>query len=65
MDDFNTQVQCDDYNPSAQDWAEWCDYLDSIGYDGDGDDWEEDPDSNYGFQNLDTDCPFQEFDYVR
>jgi len=34
------------------------DYLDSIGYDEGDDDWDEDPDAHYGFQNLDTDCPF-------
>ena len=50
MDDFNTQIQCDDYNPSAQDWADYNDYLDSIGYDHGDDDWDEDPDANYRFQ---------------
>jgi len=46
------------YEPTAQDLMEYHDYLDSIGYDHGDDDWDEDPDANYGFQNLDTDCPF-------
>ena len=51
MDDFLTQRQCDDYSPSAEDWADYIDYLDSIGYDHGDDDWDEDPDANHGFQN--------------
>jgi len=46
------------YEPTAEDLAEWCDYLDSIGYDDGDDDSDYDPDANHGFQNLDTDCPF-------
>lgn len=47
------------YEPTAQDWSEYCDYLDSIGYD-DADDGEAfyDADADRGFQNLDTDCPW-------
>lgn len=41
-----------DYQPTAEDWAEYCDYLDSIGWDNQEDDWEEDPDQDRGFQNL-------------
>lgn len=37
---------------------DWTDYLDSIGYDDGDDDCDYDPDAGYGFQNLDTDCPF-------
>ena len=61
MNDFIAQIQCDElapYHPTQQDWAEYHEYLDSIGYDHGDDDWDEDPDANYGFQNLDTDCPF-------
>ena len=39
------------YEPTAADWAEYNDYLDSIGYDHGDDDWDEDPDENHGFQN--------------
>ena len=47
------------YVPTAEDLAEYFDYLDSIGYD-DGDDGEAayDADADRGFQNLDTDCPW-------
>jgi hypothetical protein len=47
------------YEPTAEDLAEYHDYLDSIGYD-DGDDGEAsyDADEYRGFQNLDTDYPF-------
>jgi len=57
MNSFDN-IQCDDYNPSAQDWADYNDYLDSIGFDHGDDDWDEDPDANYGFQNLDSDFTF-------
>jgi|TARA_B100000085_G_C18503929_1_gene496723 hypothetical protein len=46
------------YEPTAEDWADYAEYLDSIGYDEGDDDWDEDPDAGHGFQNLDTDCPF-------
>jgi hypothetical protein len=39
------------YEPTSEDWAEYNDYLDSIGYDHGDDDWDEDPDENHGFQN--------------
>ena len=58
MNDFIAQIQCDEltpYHPTQQDWAEYGEYLESIGYDHGDDDWDEDPDANYGFQNLDTD----------
>ena len=58
MNDFISQIQCDDYNVDAQDWADYNDYLDSIGYDNGDDDWDEDPDENYSFQNLDSDFAF-------
>lgn len=38
------------YEPTAQDWAEYAEYLDEIGYDHGDDDWDEDPDANHGFQ---------------
>ena len=44
--------------PTADDLQEYHDYLDSIGYDDGDDDCDYDPDAHYGFQNLDTDCPF-------
>jgi len=31
MNSFDN-IQCDDYNTSAQDWADYNDYLDSIGF---------------------------------
>ena len=45
--------------PTAEDLADYYEYLDEIGYD-DGDDGEAayDADADRGFQNLDTDCPF-------
>lgn len=65
MSDFISQIQSDeltDYRPTEQDWAEYCEYLDSVGYDDEHDDCEGyDPDANHGFQNLDSDwsdCPF-------
>ena len=61
MNDFLSQIQCDelvDYRPTAEDWADYAEYLDSIGYDEGDDDWDEDPDAHYGFQNLDSDFTF-------
>lgn len=46
------------YTPTAEDLSEYYDYLDSIGYDDEDDDCDHDPDSDRGFQNLDSDCPF-------
>ena len=56
MNDFLSQIQCDEF--PQEDWTEYSEYLDSIGYDHGDDDWDEDPDAGHGFQNLDTDCPF-------
>lgn len=53
MNDFLSQIQCDeltDTRIAASDWAEYCEYLDSVGYDAEDDDFEEDPDSDRGFQ---------------
>jgi len=50
-----------DYRPSAQDWAEYADYLDSVGYDHGDDDWDEDPDANHGFQPSER--SLREIDY--
>jgi hypothetical protein len=47
------------YEPTAEDMAEWCDYLDSIGYDDDGDDCDYDPDAGYSFQNLDNNVDWE------
>jgi len=59
LDFLIDEVAAPSYEPTAQDWAEYCDYLDSIGYDdADDDEQDYDPDANYGFQNLDLDCPF-------
>tara|TARA_A100001515_G_C4472319_1_gene177257 strand:- start:312 stop:545 length:234 start_codon:yes stop_codon:yes gene_type:complete len=61
MNDFLSQIQSDelvDYRPTAEDWADYAEYLDSIGYDEGDDDWDEDPDSDRGFQNLDTNTPW-------
>jgi len=61
MNDFIAQIQCDEltpYHPTQEDWADYGEYLESIGYDHGDDDWEEDPDADHGFQNLDTDFPF-------
>ena len=52
MSDFISQIQCDelvDSEPTADDWAEYTDYLDSIGYDHGDDDWDYDPDEFHGF----------------
>lgn len=52
MSDFLSQIQVDEFDgPTAADWADYCEYLDSIGYDCEDDDWDEDPDENHGFQN--------------
>ena len=45
------------YEPTAQDWAEYQEYLDSVGYDHGDDDWDEDPDADRGFQPFE-DSPF-------
>jgi hypothetical protein len=42
------------YEPTAEDWADYNEYLDSVGYDNGDDDWDEDPDADRGFQ------PFEE-----
>lgn len=60
MNDFISQIQCDeltDYRPTAEDWAEYTDYLDSIGFDNEDDDWDEDPDGDRGFQPWNGDLP--------
>ncbi len=61
MNDFLSQIQSDesvDYRPTAEDLAEYADYLDSIGYDHGDDDWDEDPDSDRGFEEIDTNTPW-------
>ena len=61
MNDFLSQIQSDefvDYRPTAEDWADYTEYLDSIGYDEGDDDWDEDPDSDRGFEEIDTNTPW-------
>lgn len=55
MSDFISQIQSDeltDYRPTAEDWSEYCDYLDSIGFDAedDGPAEDDDPTEGRGFQ---------------
>jgi len=45
------------YQPTEDDLQEYYDYLDAQGYDHDDDDWDEDPDSDRGFQPF-QDSPF-------
>lgn len=62
MSDLLVQVQCDELvsdEPTTEDWADYCEYLDSIGYDSDDDtDEGADPDGDRGFQPWHGDCPF-------
>lgn len=59
LDFLIDEVATPSYEPTAQDWSEYCDYLDSIGYDDFDDDGQDyDPDAAHGFQNLDADSPF-------
>ena len=46
------------YQPTVEDWADYAEYLDSIGYDEGDDDWDEDPDSDRGFEEIDTNTPW-------
>lgn len=64
MNSFDN-IQCDefvDYRPTAEDLAEYVDYLDSIGYD-DGDDGEAfyDADADHSFQPSER--SLREIDY--
>ena len=62
MNDFDfliDEVAAPAHQPTAEDWADYTEYLDSIGYDDGGDDCESyDADEYRGFQNLDNDYPF-------
>ena len=61
MNDFDflmDEVAAPAYQPTAEDWADYAEYLDSIGYDKGDDDWDEDPDSARGFEEIDTNTPW-------
>ena len=61
MNDFDflmDEVAAPAYQPTAEDWADYAEYLDSIGYDKGDDDWDEDPDSDSGFEEIDTNSPW-------
>ena len=62
MNDFDflmDEVAAPAYQPTAADWADYTEYLDSIGYDDGDDDCESyDADEDRGFQNLDTNTPW-------
>ncbi len=45
------------YEPTAADWADYCEYLDDMGYDHGDDDYDYDPDENHSFQPFTWDYP--------
>lgn len=52
----------DTYQPTDEDWADYCDYLDETGYDYEDDDVEDgdDPLEGRGYQPLTFDLPEDE-----
>ena len=71
MNDFLSQIQSDELSsscPTEADWSDYCDYLDSIGFDAedDGPTEDDDPTEGRGFQpwngdttmGIEDDCPW-------